>query len=238
MSIFKNATNHSETWALVGFITIFSLLAALFIFVLIDWQNPLIHFSIQSAFTIAVVYTLFTITKAYYVLFVGGLLGLLFIVTDAYSIQVQSLQIMNYAYMLLAMFLFFSIIISMHKVLMAKRINTHLICGALVIYLFSGMLWGKLYYLADAYIPGSFKGINKEDFKGTSIIDGYNRQFDFNYYSFTTLATVGVGDIIPMRKMTKSLTTFEAMFGQLYVAVVIAKLVSVWHQSSFREDQG
>ncbi len=43
-----------------------------------------------------------------------------------------------------------------------------------------------------------------------------------------TLATLGMGDITPLDHLAKSLTAMEAMFGQLFVAIIIAKLVSVW----------
>ncbi len=45
------------------------------------------------------------------------------------------------------------------------------------------------------------------------------------YFSFTTLTTLGYGDIIPMSSLAKMLTNFEAIIGQLYPAILISILV-------------
>jgi hypothetical protein len=66
------------------------------------------------------------------------------------------------------------------------------------------------------------------NFDATNFLSNYEQQFNFLYYSFATLATLGMGDIIPLNHLAKSLTVTEAMFGQLFVAIIIAKLVSVW----------
>jgi hypothetical protein len=48
------------------------------------------------------------------------------------------------------------------------------------------------------------------------------------YYSFVTLATIGYGDIVPRSELARSLATMEAIMGQLYLAVMIARLVSLY----------
>jgi hypothetical protein len=47
------------------------------------------------------------------------------------------------------------------------------------------------------------------------------------YFSFTTLTTLGYGDIVPVSPSARLLTSFEAVAGQLYVAIFIARLVSL-----------
>ena len=76
--------------------------------------------------------------------------------------------------------------------------------------------------------PGSFHGAGILNFDSTTLLNAYEQQFNFLYYSFATLATLGMGDITPLSHLAKSLTALEAMFGQLFVAIIIAKLVSVW----------
>lgn len=68
------------------------------------------------------------------------------------------------------------------------------------------------------------------NFDSIDFLNTYEQQFNFLYYSFATLATLGMGDITPLDHLAKSLTAMEAMFGQLFVAIIIAKLVSVWWQ--------
>jgi hypothetical protein len=47
------------------------------------------------------------------------------------------------------------------------------------------------------------------------------------YFSFVTLTTLGYGDILPVSPIARSLATSEALFGQLYPAVMIARLISL-----------
>ena len=54
-----------------------------------------------------------------------------------------------------------------------------------------------------------------------------SRQSLFDYYSFMTLTTVGYGDITPLRPPATSLTWIEAVFGQFYIAVIVAQLVGL-----------
>ena len=47
------------------------------------------------------------------------------------------------------------------------------------------------------------------------------------YFSFVTLTTVGYGDISPVARAARSLAMLEALIGQLYPAVILARLVSL-----------
>jgi hypothetical protein len=47
-----------------------------------------------------------------------------------------------------------------------------------------------------------------------------------SYFSFVTLSTLGYGDITPLTKPARNLAALEAIFGQLYLAVLISRLVS------------
>ena len=59
------------------------------------------------------------------------------------------------------------------------------------------------------------------------------------YYSFSTLTTLGYGDIVPTGPVTRSLAIGEALTGQLYLAVMIARLVAMqvvsWQEQAFRD---
>jgi hypothetical protein len=51
------------------------------------------------------------------------------------------------------------------------------------------------------------------------------------YYSFVTLATLGYGDVVPKSEIGRGVTVLQAVGGQLYVAVMIARLVGAWLQA-------
>jgi hypothetical protein len=89
--------------------------------------------------------------------------------------------------------------------------------GALVLYLLLGVLWAVAYQFMERQLPGAFAGHTDES-------DGLA---EWAYFSFVTLTTVGYGDITPVALGARSLAMLEALVGQLYPAVIIARLVSL-----------
>jgi hypothetical protein len=96
------------------------------------------------------------------------------------------------------------------------RIDSERICAALCVYLLAGIAFGGLFAALEAVAPGSLAGPAPIDFD------------DAVYFSFVTLATLGYGDIAPAASATRALAVLEAVFGQLYLAVLIARLVSLY----------
>jgi len=91
------------------------------------------------------------------------------------------------------------------------------IMGAIALYLLLGIAWAVVYELVSLHVPGAFAG-NVASEKGPE------RWF---YFSFVTLTTVGYGDITPAARLTQSLATLEALVGQLYPVIILARLVSL-----------
>jgi len=103
----------------------------------------------------------------------------------------------------------------MKEFLIAGRVASHRIGAAIVVYLLLGVLWARLYEIAGVAIPGAFH-----------MTDGNATLTSYVYFSFVTLATIGYGDISPVHPMVRSLAVLEAITGQMYIAVLIARLVS------------
>ena len=115
----------------------------------------------------------------------------------------------------LSLFLLTMIIQILKKaVLKNEKVSREKIAAALCVYLLAGYLWACLYTFADILNPGAFQ----------NNLRGYP---DLLYYSFITLATVGYGDITPVTPLARSLAVLEAITGQLYLAVMIARLVGL-----------
>jgi len=94
--------------------------------------------------------------------------------------------------------------------------------GAIVLYLLLGLTWAVAYQIAESMVPGSFTQSPDPD-------AGLSGWF---YFSFVTLTTVGYGDIAPLTQPARSLAILEALIGQLYPAIIIARLVSLQVSSS------
>jgi hypothetical protein len=95
-------------------------------------------------------------------------------------------------------------------------INAHRVQGAIIVYLLVGFVFALCYdsiYLV--YGKSAFNGL----------VVG-SRQ-EFMYFSLSTLTTSAYGDITPLNALARSLANLEALTGQLYPAILIARLVSM-----------
>jgi ion channel len=103
----------------------------------------------------------------------------------------------------------------MKQFLVAERPASHRIGAAIVVYLLVGFLWARFYEIAGLLIPGAFHMDS-----GNATVTSYL------YFSYVTLATIGYGDISPVHTVVRNLAVLEAITGQLYLAILIARLVS------------
>ena len=103
------------------------------------------------------------------------------------------------------------------QVLRSGPVNSYRIQGAIAVYLLFGVAWAHAYHITAALHPGSFNSAAGE----------MSSVLDWVYYSFVTLTTVGYGDITPVKPIARALSMGEALTGQLYLAVLIARLVAM-----------
>lgn len=220
----------NKPWPIEGFIGV--LIAVIVIFLIIPLFSTSIytHITLQGCFTLMILSVIYTVSYETWMRRLGILLSIPFIALNAISIINDSLLFMVIAYSFFCLFLLFAIFLLGRKVLRAPEIDTDLICGTLTIYLFAGILWAKFYFIDNSLFLHSFHGVNSVDFRTGNLSDGYKNQFDLLYYSFCTITTLGIGDLLPLHQLSRSLTIMEAMFGQLYVATVVAKTISVWRR--------
>ena len=91
--------------------------------------------------------------------------------------------------------------------------------GAVSIYLLLAVMWALLHGVLQYFYPGAYA------FGGTPKTLGMD---ELLYFSFTSLATVGFGDITPALIQSRFLTIMEAVAGVMYVAILIARLTGVY----------
>ena len=91
---------------------------------------------------------------------------------------------------------------------------------AICVYLMIGVGWAELYHLIYSINPSSFEGIGE--------VAGHQLSWRLNYFSFVTLTTLGYGDILPVTPLAQSITVIETLVGQMYLAVLVAALVSAY----------
>lgn len=211
---------------LKGFIGSFIAIIAIFFIVPIFEKNFFTHLLLQCSFVMLIISTIYTIEKKPWAV------GIFFLILSAYCNSLgfyqHSLPYLIISYGISIMFTLFAISILLKNIFRARSIDINLIFCGLMVYLLSGILWAGFYFIENIVSPGSFHGVTSVAFENSTFSDTYEQYFNLLYYSFATLATLGMGDITPLHHLAKSLTAMEAMFGQLFVAIIIAKLVSVW----------
>jgi hypothetical protein len=97
-------------------------------------------------------------------------------------------------------------------------ITLHRIQGAIATYLLLGLTWASGFTLVALYYPHAFNGAIPSD--------PLHHMESWIYFSFTTLTTVGYGDITPAHPIARSMAIMEALIGQLFPAILISRLVA------------
>ncbi len=123
----------------------------------------------------------------------------------------------------------FAVSVGIFRVVLGSgRVDSERIFAALSLYLLFGLAFGDLFAIIETSRPGSLAGIKSS---GAGVGSMLSQAI---YFSYVTLATLGYGDIAPITPLTRGLVNVESIVGQLYLAVLIARLVSLYgrHESS------
>jgi ion channel len=94
------------------------------------------------------------------------------------------------------------------------------IVGAICVYLLIGLGWASVFETLDGVIPGSLRFPADTAWMAPSPLR-------YRYFSFVTLATLGYGDVIPVTALAGTLAAMEAIAGQLYIGITVARLVAL-----------
>jgi hypothetical protein len=98
------------------------------------------------------------------------------------------------------------------------EVDSERIFAALDAYLLAGSLFGVAYWTLHRLNPESFAGVPVPSLGISTCM----------YFSFTTISTLGYGDIVPVSAAARGLAIVEAISGQMYLAVLVARLVSLY----------
>lgn len=106
------------------------------------------------------------------------------------------------------------------------RIDEERIFASLSLYLLFGVFFSLIFAVIEESMPGSFH------YQDTLLPNTVARPLlQLFYFSFVTLATLGYGDVVPISGPAKGMAILEAVIGQMYLVVVVSRLVSLYGQS-------
>jgi hypothetical protein len=99
------------------------------------------------------------------------------------------------------------------------RVTYHRIIGAVLLYLTVAIIFAAFFTFIGTLQPDAFANMRVEDSPklATQLI----------YFSFATMTTTGYGDISPLHPVARAMCNLEAIFGQLYPATLLARLVTL-----------
>ena len=116
-----------------------------------------------------------------------------------------------------------------------NRLSGEKIFGSICAYFLLGVIWSLAYSYMDLVHPGSFS-MNENLTAWRESHGGSTPQAFFVYYSFVTLTTLGYGDITPVTMLARTLSWLEALVGQLYLAIMVARFVGIHVAEALRRD--
>ena len=115
------------------------------------------------------------------------------------------------------LFLGLLIVLILRQVFRSGPITVRRIQGSVAVYLLLGLIWAIAYEIVEIMQPGSFAANTRHEVALPEL----------GYFSFTTITTLGLGDILPSSPLARALTVLEALIGQLFPVVLIARLVAM-----------
>lgn len=174
---------------------------------------------------------LWLVTHKRYMLLIGSFLVIPCMILSWLSLPaVSSNWSLIYSF-ILTVFLLFILGHLLHFVVVTRRVSSDLIFASLCAYLLIGLVWAHIYLIMELFFPGSFS-INNDLVLSYSTLPQ-----QFSYYSFVTLTTLGYGDIAPVTPLAQSWAVMEAIMGQLYLAIIVARLMGLYIGTELTKNQ-
>jgi len=134
------------------------------------------------------------------------------------------------------LFLTVTVFALVSRLFTVKRVTFDIISAAICAYLLIGVAWAYAFAIVELRHPGSFSAALFQRPTG-NMAPLLASLHTFIYYSFVCLTTTGFGDILPVSEGARSLSVMESVFGQLYMAILIARLVGLQVAQSMKEER-
>ncbi len=183
--------------------------------------------TLDISFTLLIyvgIFTVGTLKKIPYTLLSIALVGQV-LTWSSYYFQGDGLNIASNA--MTCIFLIYIGGILLRRIILNQDVTSNTIFAALCVYLIMALAWAFIYSIIESTVPNSFY-MNPKFFPVSA---DHSYQFSelyyFIYFSFCTITTIGFGDIIPAVPLARMSASLEAMGGQLYLMVLVSRLVSM-----------
>ncbi len=193
-------------------------LVSLTVVSIVTVHNRVVLFVVDSVLSMVVFTIMLKILKAHRLLFISfislAFLALLFHFLAVFVLQSTSVGLV--AMVVYILMIGILIIFMIRRIFSERLVTGDTIKGGISVYIMMGTWWQMVYYLLWVLNPHAF-----------IFTTGHGVQSDFLYFSIATMTTLGYGDIMPVTHPAKVFSMLQALVGQLYIAVFVARLVGL-----------
>lgn len=112
----------------------------------------------------------------------------------------------------------------LREVMAPGEVGRNRIMGAIALYLVLALAFASAYELIDSAFPDAFAGDK-------------HIPHSFRYFSVVVQTTIGFGDIVPVMPLARSVVMLQAVTGQIFIAVLLARLVALQVDSRGRREE-
>lgn len=185
-------------------------------------ESPLVKLLTALLFSLFLIAGVFSLSPHPTIRVLAGLLAVAGIVLRWLRLAMPTPAIVGLGLAVALLFMLFLTLANLRTVFRDDQAVTgERVTGAVAVYLLFGLTFAYLYGLLDQLLPGAFNLTAHAD------LDDPAHMESFTYFSFITLTTLGYGDITPVHPAARMFVAIQALFGQLYPATLLARLVSL-----------
>ena len=212
---------------LLGALLLLLISAPLVRLVFPGWHPYFARFAVAACFTVMLISAVFAVSERPRTALAALALAVPAILLSVLNVLLQCEGI-AVAYLLLGIsFLGYTVVVIMAFLFREQRVTFNMIFASLCVYLLLGVLWAEVYSLLEILSPGSFKFVYAEEAGSQSMRFGGEQSIFPLYYSLVTMTTLGYGDIVPASSAARMFAAVQALTGQLYLTVLVARLVGL-----------
>ncbi len=182
---------------------------------------------ILACFSIMLLSALFAISGSRRDLIVATILSIPSILLQSVHAVHPSDQVGAWGDAFTVVYLWYIIALGIQALFRERTITADTICASLCVYLLLGLCWAYIYAFIEYQLPNSFS-ISDVHMSTPGELNVSSDHMGFAvYYSFVTLSTLGYGDVLPVNSISRAFSYSEAIAGQIYLAILVARLVGL-----------
>jgi len=180
----------------------------------------------QILTTLVLVAAIYVNSRQRWIFLVAGIVGAAAIAGTVFGQTLDSVPILIASDTLSLGLLGFTTLVMLNSLLQADNVSGDTIVGGICVYLLVGLCFAMVFLIMTEIYPGAF--VAGGEAIARSVDDPSAHATRLLYFSFVTLTTLGYGDIAPVGDLAQMFAVAEALIGQLYLTIFVARLVALY----------